>query len=107
MTPKQVLELAVAEHFTYIDYDINDVPIDVSAEEGVAETLSMHPPMSDDDIDAFERRLPRPLPPDIRELISFATGFDLISDKVRFDHLWRSHLSDLLHRILYPRPAGR
>jgi cell wall assembly regulator SMI1 len=62
MSPKQIIEKAFGQELTTEDGD----PI----------TLELLPGLTDDEILAFEKTLPFPLPEDIRELLRFTRGFE-------------------------------
>ena len=93
MTPKEILEGAQSEKFTWVDYYIEDgeeVPFDANEEWGTTTTLELLPGLSDDEVREFASSLPGPLPSDIEELLRFSSGFDLGSEMVRFTdfHVW-------------------
>ena len=101
MTPREVLELARSEKFTWVDYFAYDnTPFDAGEEEGVDHALELGPGMSPAEIGAFEERLPAKLPSDVRNLLSFASGFTLGADEVAF-----SQYNDWGYDFLLPHVA--
>jgi cell wall assembly regulator SMI1 len=66
----------------------------LSTEDGDRISLTFHRPLSEQEIAAFEARLPCPLPPEIRELLKFCKGFtggatdfvDFTGQDCVFDH---------------------
>ncbi len=80
-TPREILQDATGENFTYVDYYKDGTPIDVSAEEPHAKvTLSLYPGLNDVQLAELERQLPAPLSRDIRNLLSSYSGFDIHPD---------------------------
>ena len=49
--------------------------IELTTEDGDADSLELEPGLSTGEIAALERRLPCPIPADVRELLSFCRGF--------------------------------
>ncbi len=87
MRPREVLERAQSEHFTWVDYYVEgdkEVPFDAEKEEGQDVKLVMLPPLSEDDLRVFEQKLSGPLPGDVLNLLRLASGFDIMTDNVSF-----------------------
>jgi len=84
MTPRDILEQARSEHFTWVDYYADDTPFDAGAEERQDQRLDLRPAMSDEEIRALEERLPGKLPVEVRDLLCFASGFSLGAHEVSF-----------------------
>lgn len=53
-------------------------------EDGEELGLELHPPATPAELSALEETLPGPLPPDIRELLELARGFDVMGHEVEF-----------------------
>ena len=67
----------------YVEGD-REVPFDADKEEGTDTKLELLPGLSDGDIEQFAAALPAPLPSEIRELLTFTSGFNIDCDEVRF-----------------------
>ena len=68
-------------------------------EDGEVFALSLLPPLSDPEVDAFAESLPCPLPDDISELLRFCRGFeDVGADQVDFT----GRDLDFAHEVIFP-----
>jgi len=82
MNPREVLEHAKSEKFSYIDYDI-----DGNAYLEDEENLEVHPGLTPAEIDALDSRLTGPLPQDVRDLLFFSSGFTIGGYEVVFTEM--------------------
>jgi hypothetical protein len=85
MKPREVLERARSERLTWVDYDADDEPFDAGAEDGEEQRLALRPPLTVADVGEFEAQLPSKLPPEVKELLLFASGFDIGANEVAFN----------------------
>ncbi len=82
MTPKQFLEQILDEEFQF--------------EGGEKFKISLKPPLNENEIVAFEKKMPGKLPVEIKELLAFASGFtfDVLRD-VNFTDIYSFDLNGL------------
>ena len=53
-------------------------------EDGLEDPFELLPPLSDQELESFAKKLPCPLPDEIRELLKFARGFKGVLDQIVF-----------------------